>query len=94
MKSLISGIVVATVMLSGSLTGCSTEEDACRAYCQRAGECSSCGGDVDIDACVEECRELPTDAKKKLPDCYKGECENIFICSDIIGTDAPSPCKQ
>ena len=71
---------------------CTSETDYCRAYCQRAGECEQCGGVVAIDECVDECKDLDLDTQKKLVDCYKGECENIYICDQIIGTTRPSLC--
>ncbi len=74
------------------LISCTSETDYCRAYCQRAGECEQCGGVVAIDECVEECKDLDFETQKKLVDCYKGECENIYICDQIIGTTRPSPC--
>ena len=79
-------------MLLGLFAGCTSETDYCRAFCQRAGECENCGGNVDIDGCIEECKDLPRETQEKLVDCYKGDCENIFMCEDIIGTQRPSPC--
>ncbi len=76
----------------GSMWACTSEADYCRAYCQRAGECEQCGGVVAIDECVDECKALDSETQKKLVDCYKGECENIYICDQIIGTTRPSPC--
>jgi len=73
-------------------SSCTSETDYCRAFCQKAGECENCGGNVDINGCIDECKTLDTETQKKLVDCYKGECENIFICNDIIGTQRPSPC--
>ena len=75
-----------------SLLGCTSETDYCRAYCQRAGECLNCGGDIDIDGCIDECKDLDRDTQEDLVNCYKGECENIFICDEIIGQESPSPC--
>lgn len=86
------GHILSFVLLVCLLLSCTSETDYCRAYCQRAGECEQCGGLIDIDGCVQECKDLDLDTQKKLVDCYKGECENIFICDQIIGTMRPSPC--
>ncbi|MBU1241465.1 hypothetical protein KKF84_12485 [Myxococcota bacterium] len=83
---------IAALVVSVFLISCTTEQDYCRAFCQRAGECENCGGVVDIDGCIDECKDLDTDTQKLLVNCYKGECENIFNCNDIIGQERPSPC--
>ncbi len=90
--SRLSSVLLALFMLFVTLTACTTEQDYCRAFCQRAGECENCGGVVDIDGCIDECKDLDTDTQKLLVNCYKGDCENIFNCSEIIGETRPSPC--
>ncbi len=76
------------------LSSCETEKDYCRAFCQRAGECENCGGSIDMDGCINECADLETSVQKKLTNCYKGGCENIFNCAAIIGQQRPSPCYK
>ncbi|MBU1221093.1 hypothetical protein KKF34_01305 [Myxococcota bacterium] len=87
-KLLFSSLLVVVFLFS-----CTSETDYCRAFCQKAGECANCGGVVDIDGCIDDCKNLDDETQEKLVDCYKGECENYFMCADIIGQNPPSPCK-
>ncbi len=75
------------------LFSCTPETEYCRAYCQRAGECEQCGGEIDIKGCIRDCKDLSREQQEKLVDCYKGECENIYICDLILGVPRPTPCQ-
>jgi len=94
MKKIFAATILTSVLaFTGVFYSCSSETDYCKAYCQKAGECIECGGEIDMDGCIDECKSLDTDTQKKLVNCYKGDCENIFICDEIIGTKKPSPCQ-
>jgi hypothetical protein len=80
---------------------CTNEIDYCRAFCQKAGTCYDCGGEVDMDGCINECKSLDTSIQKKLVDCYdvdEQDCSQMFLCSEIIdeldATSIPSPCTK
>lgn len=83
---------VALALASSGLSGCTDEQDLCKAFCMKAAECLQCGSTANLERCQNTCVNLSVDDKKALSDCTEN-CMIMMTCPQFTRHPDLNPCR-
>lgn len=74
------------------LSGCTDEQDLCKAFCMEAADCLQCGSTANLERCQNTCVNMSVDDKKALSDCT-GDCMIMRTCPQFTQYPDLNPCR-
>jgi hypothetical protein len=74
------------------LSGCTDEQDICKAFCRKAAECLQCGSTANLERCQSVCVDMSIDDKKALGDCTE-DCMIMRTCPAFTQHPDLNPCR-
>ena len=96
-KTIKAACAIAMLVLAATFTvyvhqGCTSKQDACKAFCLKAAECLQCGSTANLERCQDTCYDLSIEDSKSLSDCTN-DCMVMRTCPVMIQNPDLNPCR-